>query len=311
MLIDWFTVAAQVLNFVILVWLMKRFLYKPVLLALDTREKLIAAQLADAGAKKAEAQKQSDDFGHKNQKFDQQRAALLTKAADEAKAEGQRLLEQARLAADTLGAKRREALRTEVASLDQSVLKRAQQEVFAIARKALTDLAGADLEQRMTGVFAHQLRHLGGKAKSVLAEAIKTSSDPAVLRSAFALPAAQREAIQGALDETFAAKVRVRFETAPELIGGIELSSNGQKLAWSIADYLASLQQGVDDIMRDKAAEAAKPAPQTVAKPDDKADDKAAPPAKAAHAAKVGAKASTKPGGHRTAHKAKSGAKGQ
>ena len=37
MLIDWFTVGAQALNFIILVWLLKRFLYKPILDAIDAR----------------------------------------------------------------------------------------------------------------------------------------------------------------------------------------------------------------------------------------------------------------------------------
>ena len=49
MLIDWFTVAAQAVNFLILVWLLKRFLYKPVLAAVDEREKRITAQLAKCG----------------------------------------------------------------------------------------------------------------------------------------------------------------------------------------------------------------------------------------------------------------------
>ena len=102
MLIDWFTVGAQALNFVILVWLMRRFLYKPILDAIDAREKKIAAELADAAAKKAEAKKERDEFQHKNEEFDQQRAALLSKATDEAKAERQRLLDEARKAADAL-----------------------------------------------------------------------------------------------------------------------------------------------------------------------------------------------------------------
>jgi F-type H+-transporting ATPase subunit b len=51
MLIDWFTVGAQVLNFLILVWLMKRFLYQPILDAIDAREQRIAAELANAAAK--------------------------------------------------------------------------------------------------------------------------------------------------------------------------------------------------------------------------------------------------------------------
>ena len=105
MLIDWFTVGAQALNFLILVWLMKRFLYKPILHAIDEREKRIAAELANADAKKAEAQKERDEFQHKNEEFDQQRAALLSKATDEAQAERQRLLDEARKAADGLECK--------------------------------------------------------------------------------------------------------------------------------------------------------------------------------------------------------------
>src|SRR5271167_2399794 len=106
MLIDWFTVGGQALNFIILVWLLKRFLYKPILDAVNAREKKIAAELADADAKRAEAKKDRDEFQHKNEEFDQQRAALLTKATDEAKAEGQRLLGEARKSADALSAKR-------------------------------------------------------------------------------------------------------------------------------------------------------------------------------------------------------------
>ena len=77
MLIDWFTVGAQALNFIILVGLMRRFLYKPVLKAIDEREKRIAAELADAAGKKAEAEKERADLQRKQAAMDDQRAALL------------------------------------------------------------------------------------------------------------------------------------------------------------------------------------------------------------------------------------------
>ncbi len=67
MLIDWFTVIAQVANFLILVWLLKRFLYHPILNAIDAREKRIAKQLSDADAKMTEAQKERDEFNRKNE----------------------------------------------------------------------------------------------------------------------------------------------------------------------------------------------------------------------------------------------------
>src|SRR5580693_10050623 len=118
MLIDWFTVGAQALNFLILVWLLKRFLYKPILDAIDSRERKIAAELADAAAKKAEAQQEREEFQHKNDEFDQQRAALMSKATDEVKAERQRLLDEARQAADALRAKRQDALTQEYRNLN-------------------------------------------------------------------------------------------------------------------------------------------------------------------------------------------------
>ena len=253
MLIDWFTVSAQAVNFLILVWLLRRFLYKPILVAIDAREKRIAAELADADAKKAEAQRERDEFQRKNQEFDQQRAALLGKATDEAKAERQRLVEEARKAADALSVKRQETLRSDARNLNQAIGRRAQQEVFAIARKTLTDLASVSLEERLGEVFTRRLREMNSEAKAGFAEAIKTASDPALVRSAFDLPAEQRAAIQNALNETFSADIPVRFETAPDLVGGIELTANGQKVAWSIADYLASLEKGVGELLNKQA----------------------------------------------------------
>jgi F-type H+-transporting ATPase subunit b len=250
MLIDWFTVGAQVLNFLILVWLMKRFLYKPILLAIDAREKRIAAELADADAKKAEAQKERDEFQHKNEEFDRQRAALLSKATDEAQAERQRLLDEARKAAAALSSKRQETLRNEEHNLHQAIIRRTQQEVLAIARKALSDLATTSLEERLGEVFTRRLREMDARTKAGLAEALRTASDPALVRSAFDLPAEQRAAIQNALNETFSAQVRVRFEAAPDLVSGIELSTNGQKVAWSIADYLATLEKRVGELLK-------------------------------------------------------------
>jgi F-type H+-transporting ATPase subunit b len=295
MLIDWFTVGAQALNFIILVLLLRRFLYKPILKAIDAREKKIAAELADADAKKAEAKKERDDFQHKNEHFDQQRAALLSKATDEAKAERQRLLDEARKAADVLSAKRREALGNEARSLNNAISRRAQQEVFGIARKALTDLATTTLEERMSAVFTRRLREMDAKVKAALAEAIKTASEPALVRTAFDMPAEQRAVIQNALNETFSADVRVRFETAPDLVSGIELATNGQKVGWSIADYLTSLEKGVGELLKEQDAAAAKAEPKHEAKAEPKPEAKPETKAEPKPGAKPEAMAEPKP----------------
>jgi len=254
MRIDWFTVTAQLLNFLILVWLLKRFLYKPILHAIDAREKRIAKELSDADTSMREAEKERERFRKKNEEFDQQRNELLGKVKDEAEGERRRLFDEARRDSDAVHAKRQDALRREQENLNAELTRRTREEVFAITRKTLTDLANASLEARMSDLFTHRLRELDGEAKQSLAKALKTSAEPALVRSAFDLPIEQQTAIQQALNKTFSAGIRIRFETAPELVSGIEFSVNGQKIAWSISEYLGSLEKSIGERLQERPA---------------------------------------------------------
>jgi len=259
MAIPWFTISAQLVNFLILVWLLKRFLYKPILDAIDAREQHVAAQLADADAQKAEARKERDEFQHKNEEFDHQRDTLFGQAKDAANTERQRLIEDARKSADALRAKRQDGLKREQQSLNDEIERRTRLEVFAIARKTLTDLAGTSLEERVSEVFTRRLRTLDHDAKESLAKSMKELTDPVLVRSAFELPSEQRAAVQQALNESFSADIRIRFETAPNLISGIELTANGQKVAWSIADYLGALEKSVGELLKEQGKSPVKP----------------------------------------------------
>jgi F-type H+-transporting ATPase subunit b len=263
MLIDWFTVGAQALNFLILVGLLRRYLYRPILNAIDAREKRIAAELADAAAKRVAAKKERDEFANKNRELDKNRAGLLKAATDAAEVERQKLLDDARKAADAVRAKRETALQNEQIALSQDIIRWTQKQVFAISRKVLSDLASASLEERMSETFVRRLRGLTGPAKEQLATALKSAPHPVPVRSAFDLPQAQQAEIQKAIDETFSADVHLQFETVPELVSGIELSADGQKVAWSIADYLATLEQSAGELLRKEE----KPAPKAEEKP--------------------------------------------
>jgi F-type H+-transporting ATPase subunit b len=158
MLNGWFTIAAQIVNFLVLVWLLKRFLYKPILDAIDQREKNIAAQLATAVATRTEAQKEHDNYEQKNKTFDQQRATMLTKATDDAKAERQKLIDQAHKDADALRAKAISALKVEQQQLNHEIRGWTQNQVFAIARKTLADLAAPSFEEALSDAFVVRLR---------------------------------------------------------------------------------------------------------------------------------------------------------
>ena len=249
MLIDWFTVVAQALNFAVLLWLMKRFLYRPVLDAIDAREKRIADGIADAAAKQAEAQGERDAFRGRNASFDRERDAMLARATDEVAVERRRLSDEAAAAATAEDTRRQDALGTEAAALRAALGSRTEQVVFEIVGKVLGDLATVTLEAQVCTVFLARLRALDGKARGDLAEAVRTAKDGAVVRSAFDLAPAQRSAIDQALHEVFGTMPPLRFESAPDLVAGLELVVGGQKLDWNIAHYVDALSRSVETLV--------------------------------------------------------------
>lgn len=255
--IDWFTVTAQALNFVVLVWLLKRFLYGPILQAVDAREKRVAAELADAAAQQTKAQQERDDFERKNAEFDQQRAARLEQVKTEGAQQRQHLLDEARAAASAWSEKREASLHAEAQQLDKIIRGRAQQEVFAIARKTLHDLASATLEEQVCDVFVRRLQATDGPLRATLAKALGAGSETLLVRSAFELTAPMRQTIAQAVHELVPMQAPVQFVVSAELVCGIELVGAGHKLGWNVLDYLQVMEQRVGDLLapQDEAAQ--------------------------------------------------------
>jgi F-type H+-transporting ATPase subunit b len=253
MKIDWFTVIAQIVNFIVLVGLLWRFLYKPILKAIDEREKKIAAQLADAEAKKAAATKEQEDFKQKNEKFDQEKKDMTTKAEAEAEAEHQKLLESARADAAALKTKLEEAQKEAQDAMNHEIMQKTRNEVFAITRKALADLASVSLEEQSGNMFIKRLNELSEEEKKKFKDAFQASKTPVLVRSAFDLPARQQAEIKDAVNKILSADTPFQYKTAPELISGIELTANGYKLSWSISEYIDTLEKSLPEIEKSKA----------------------------------------------------------
>ena len=222
--IDWFTVAAQALNFGALVWLLKRFLYGPILQAVDAREKRIADELADAAAQQAQARQERETLAQKNASFEQQRKTLLDQA-------------------EVVIGKQRHG---PIGSVELSF-------------EALLELADADLEQRVCEVFIRRLQDADGAVRSALTQAFKADPDAIRVRSAFALSAQARSAVEVALRDALGVQGPVQFVASPELVCGIELVGGGQKIGWNVADYLEAMSQRLAQQMRAQVEAAGEP----------------------------------------------------
>ena len=243
MLIDWFTVVAQIVNFLILIVLLKVFLYDRIVKAMDAREERIRERLSEAARREAEAEKQAETLRQKNRIFDEEQAKMLSRAKAEVEAKRKELLHEVRQSITSLQTTWREAIHRERESFVQDLHLMAGRQTYAIARQALRDLADADLEERTAQIFVTQIANMQKEQSEVLAQAIKDGGNQVLIRSAAPLASATRGQITQGLRQVLGDGIDVVFETAPDLILGVELKAGGQKVFWSIEHYLDELEE--------------------------------------------------------------------
>ena len=242
MLIDWFTVIAQIANFLILVWLMKRFLYKPVLQAIDQREEGIAGQIAAAENEKLEAKKLRELFTEKNDDFDRQFSERMAAAATEIEAKRQQWLAEARTAAETLAEQRKALLKKDAQDFEEDFHRQTRETVISILKKILQDLAGTNFEERIAAVMLERLA-LPETAESWQMQLSDDTHGPVLVTSSFPLSATHKEQFGLAIRAILPAAVQISFDQDPALICGIEIRFSDLKIAWNVQDYLDALQK--------------------------------------------------------------------
>jgi F-type H+-transporting ATPase subunit b len=157
---DWFTIAAQIINFSVLLWLLRRFLYQPILNSLDTREMRLKKIVEEANTKNADAEQRQIVCQHKEAELEQQRAAIMQKAETEAKQQRIKLVACAQQDADEILHKRLESMQSVLRNLEHEVLSQSIEEVYATTAKILDDLADVKLEQAIVDKFLSQLKEL-------------------------------------------------------------------------------------------------------------------------------------------------------
>lgn len=230
--------------------LLKRFLFKPILRALDEREHKLAQQQAEALARKADAERELSEYAHNNALMEQQRDDFLQQARTEADQEREQLLEAARNDVAVMRADWQRALELEQSSLHQQIMQYTREEVLAITRKTLTDLASMNLEHCICDVFMQRLQVLNEHERKVLKQATQVSSKPLRVQTTFELSPELKCALQQAIAAFFEADVSVEFSTNADLVCGIELGTDGHKLSWNIDAYLTGLESILDRALK-------------------------------------------------------------
>ena len=238
MQIDWLTVIAQIINFLILVWLLKRFLYQPVINAMDQRERRITERLQEARQREQAAEQSKQSYQDKMTELERDRDTLMDEARQSVEATRQELLEEARTEATDKRNRWQHQVLEEKQNFLRSLKHQAGESIQQIARQALADLAGTELEEEIIQSFIQRLKSLDEESRQAIATA-----ESATITTSFELDATTQGLLTRTLHEQLDKKMDILYQTSRELISGIELSVAGHRLSWSLADYLQELEQ--------------------------------------------------------------------
>jgi len=244
MTLDWVTIAAQAVNFLILVWLLKRFLYRPVLNAMNRREQRIADRLQEAARRSSEAEETRRDFERRRSDLDAERETVLSAAREEAQALRDELTARTRTEIDGMRARLADEVARERRDFVLALRREAAETILAQTRKVLAELADETLEHRVAAHLARRLTDLDEASIHLL----RSASAIRVL-SAFEIGGPEREALTAAVASVTAEAPEIRFERDGALICGAAIVAEGLRIDWSLDGHLDAVSRRLEEYL--------------------------------------------------------------
>ena len=251
--IDWFVFLAQIFNFLLLMYLLKRFLYGRIIKAMDDREVKIVARFAEAEELKVKANEAAELYEKRNKVLNETKEVMLNEATMAADAKRKELMEKVREEVDAVKARWQDMLTREQDAFFYDLRQRAAKQLYATARKALSDLAGADLEERIVGEFLRRIQALDAEKSVQMRKAISGGGNRVTIQSAFGISGPRQAEIEEILKKQISNGFTIRYMCEPDIVSGIELRVNGHKVAWSLNEYLETLVESLTETLQKEA----------------------------------------------------------
>ncbi len=251
MQIDWWTLALQTVNFLVLVWLLWRFLYRPVREVIEKRKEFAEQAFADADKQKSEAEAAQQRFEQARDQLAQERQDMLKKLHEELETERRKALDEARHEADKL----LEAARGSLAKEREAALTEVREQVAALAIELASSLLRKVESNASGGVYLErlerQLKDMPADERERLQKDLAADSAHLTVVTAVPLTPEEQEQWTDRLSACLGQRDKTDFATDPEILGGAELRFPHAVLKFTWADQL---RKAKELLRRDEAA---------------------------------------------------------
>ncbi len=252
MLIDWFTVVAQLVNFLILVVALKFLLYDRVLGAMDQRRRRFMEREVETQRLLSEASDEAERIKADREDLEANWEEMIAEARREAADRRRELLEETRAQVEVREEQWMASLRDSQDRLLDQLQQETGERAIEITRHAVRDLADTDLEASIVDVFLERLSELDGTGESDVVAALRSDGrDPVVVRTSFALTESQRDSVRAALHRLIADPSReIEWIRDPDLVAGVVIVVGARTIGWTIDTYLAAVRASFAEILR-------------------------------------------------------------
>lgn len=241
MLIDWFTVLAQIINFLILIYLLKRFLYGPIIKAMEKREKNMADALERAKNAEKEASQRSLELEKEKQSLMHSKERLLSEAQTEVNAWRESTLKASKEEIEALRKSWMDRLNAGQQDFLNTLKRRIVEQTMRISEKALNDLANERLEEQIIKVFLEKVSRKKNEFRQ------KDLKQAISVQSGLAIKEDQVQGIREHLSQLFPTTAPIEFHVSPDLGMGIQVMAGDWKVAWNLTEYLEDLEKKITD----------------------------------------------------------------
>ena len=242
MTFSWTTFALQAVNFLILVWLLKRFLFKPVANLVTQRKAAISRAQSEAKSAQGAADQARKDLEARRAELDQQRQAMIDQTRAQLADERAAMIEAARGEVEKLKAAARKQLDEERDSAGRELFARTVQTAVELASQLLRQVAGAPLDQPFLEQALGRLDRLAANERADLLGQLARDGGQLLVTTAHPLDADSQAKWRAALSGRLGEAARIVFTADQELIAGVRLGFPHATLRFSWRDNLAHAQ---------------------------------------------------------------------
>ena len=248
---SWVTFLAQIINLFVLVWLLKRFLYKPILNAIDRRQAFIMNKVRQAQEAKDSAERERVALTQKRLLFEQENTKRLNALTREIAALKSQQMSDLEAEMAGLRQKKKAELAQEIQSAEWEMRNAFIAQFTQLSQKVMTDLSGLAPLDQAVALFQKRIESLKKSEKNDIQKALLKQSVIYISTSA-PLPGKTKKELISFTRRAFKLppKSKIQIRADASLILGVELSAGGMSVEWHLKSYLDALAHHINHLVK-------------------------------------------------------------